>query len=200
MIHHATKSVPARPSIQSILLAIRDKSTSIHATGVRGHSLFGRIAPAAFPSPPIRTICVTPELDSRDAPSDPTRRRELPRRWPYPRGDRDDDARGNLFVPIRAPAWRRRTMWARSRAHRSEPCCGSHLFARAPAFGACERPYRPVSVMEPLLRREQTPSNANFESIRPQRFTKPIDPPTSEMAFHFIVHAIGAMHFQHQPM
>ena len=143
MIHHATKSVPARPSIQSILLAIRDKSTSIHATGVRGHSPFGRIAPAAFPSPPIRTICVTPELDSRDAPSDPTRRRELPRRWPYPREDRDDDARGNLFVPIRAPTWRRRTMWARSRAHRSEPCCGSHLFARAPAFGACERPYRP---------------------------------------------------------
>lgn len=48
--------------------------------------------------------------------------------------------------------------------------------------------------MEPLSRREQTPSNANFESIRAQGFTKPIDPPTSEMAFH-LLHTRYAIHF-----
>jgi hypothetical protein len=32
MIRHASKSAPARPSIQSILSGIRDKSTSTHRT------------------------------------------------------------------------------------------------------------------------------------------------------------------------
>src|SRR5277367_6234659 len=112
-------------------------------TWVRGHFPFGHIVSASFPSASIRTIRVAPGLDSHDAPFVPTRRRELQRRCPYPREDRGGDARGNLSVPIRAPERRRRTMWARSQAHRSEPCCGSVLFARAPAFAACERPYRP---------------------------------------------------------
>src|ERR1700679_1815055 len=48
--------------------------------------------------------------------------------------------------------------------------------------------------MEPLSQKEQTPSNANFESIRAQGFTKPIDPPPSEMAFH-LLHTRYAIHF-----
>ena len=143
MIRHASKSAPARPSIQSILSGIRDKSTSTHRTLEFAAVPLWTYRASSFPSAPIRAISVATGLDSHDAFFDPTRRRELQRRRPYPREDRGGDARGDPSVPTHAPGRRRRTMWARSQAHRSEPCCGSVLVARAPAFAVCERPYRP---------------------------------------------------------
>ena len=133
------KSAPVRRSIQRIFPGCAANPPISAATWSSRPLSLGRNASRCFSSAPIRTIAATPGLGTRDAPFAPTKLRAPPLLSPHPHEYQGDDAEGNLSVPIRAPALRRRTTWVRSRAHRSEPYWSSDLFARAPAFAACER-------------------------------------------------------------